>query len=69
MIDWGIIFWRSEQQEDSPMGNHKWRALLEIDLKFQHPTSLDQLTIYVDAAHTTDIKNLRSFGGHVAIMA
>eukprot|EP00957_Ditylum_brightwellii_P105298 8027111-Ditylum_brightwellii.AAC.1 len=50
------------------MNNHKWRALSETDLKFQHPTSLNQLTIYVNAAHATDIKSQRSIGGHVAIM-
>eukprot|EP00957_Ditylum_brightwellii_P000767 60579-Ditylum_brightwellii.AAC.1 len=58
----------SEIQEDILMGNHKRRTLLETDIKFQHPISLDQLTIYVDAAHVTDIKSQRSIGGHVAFM-
>eukprot|EP00957_Ditylum_brightwellii_P117722 8980484-Ditylum_brightwellii.AAC.1 len=68
-IDWGIIFWRSELQKELPMGNHKRRALSKTDLKFQHPSGLDQLTIYVDATHTMDIKSRRLIGGHVTIMA
>eukprot|EP00957_Ditylum_brightwellii_P212380 15367207-Ditylum_brightwellii.AAC.4 len=51
------------------MGNHKRRALSKTDLKFQHPSRLDQLTIYVDATHATDIKSRQSIGGHVALMA
>eukprot|EP00957_Ditylum_brightwellii_P141216 10759212-Ditylum_brightwellii.AAC.1 len=51
------------------MGNHKQRVLSETDLKFQHPSSLDQLTIYVNAAHATDIKSPRSISGHCAVIA
>eukprot|EP00957_Ditylum_brightwellii_P010666 807826-Ditylum_brightwellii.AAC.1 len=51
------------------MGNHKRRALSKTDLKFQHPSGLDQLTIYVDAVHATNIESRWSIGGHVAIMA
>eukprot|EP00957_Ditylum_brightwellii_P131352 10017684-Ditylum_brightwellii.AAC.1 len=51
------------------MGNHKRGALSETDLKFQHPSGLYQLTIYVDAAHTMDIKSRRLIGEHVAVMA
>mmetsp|Transcript_11219 Transcript_11219/g.16255 ORF Transcript_11219/g.16255 Transcript_11219/m.16255 type:complete len:123 (-) Transcript_11219:830-1198(-) len=51
------------------MGNYKRKALSKTDLKFQHSSSLDQLTIYIDAAHTTDIKSRRLIGGHVAVMA
>eukprot|EP00957_Ditylum_brightwellii_P054565 4134672-Ditylum_brightwellii.AAC.2 len=69
MIDWGIIFWRYELQEELPISNHNRRALCKADLKFQHTSSLDQLTIYVGAAHAMDIKSLRSIDGHVAVMA
>eukprot|EP00957_Ditylum_brightwellii_P038237 2890838-Ditylum_brightwellii.AAC.1 len=50
------------------MGDRKWRALLETDLKFQHPSGLDQLTINANAAHATGIKSWRSIGGHVEVM-
>eukprot|EP00957_Ditylum_brightwellii_P191462 14577143-Ditylum_brightwellii.AAC.1 len=51
------------------MGNHKTRAPSETDLKFQHPSILDQLTIYVDAANIMNIKSRILIGGHVAVMA
>eukprot|EP00957_Ditylum_brightwellii_P040365 3054766-Ditylum_brightwellii.AAC.1 len=63
------MFWRFELQEELLMGNHKRRVLSETDLKFQHPSGLDQLTIYANAAYATDIKSRKLIGGHVAVMA
>eukprot|EP00957_Ditylum_brightwellii_P071369 5425597-Ditylum_brightwellii.AAC.1 len=68
-IDWRIIFWRSEPQEELLMRNHKRRALSKTDLKFQLPSGLDQLKIYIDAAHAMGIKSRRSIGGHITVMA
>eukprot|EP00957_Ditylum_brightwellii_P160346 12206249-Ditylum_brightwellii.AAC.1 len=50
------------------MGNHKRRALLETDLKFQHPSGINQLTIYVDAAHAMDVKSRILIGRHFTVM-
>eukprot|EP00957_Ditylum_brightwellii_P149798 11408058-Ditylum_brightwellii.AAC.1 len=30
---------------------------------------MDQITIYINTAHTTNLYNCRSIGGHVAILA
>eukprot|EP00957_Ditylum_brightwellii_P204755 15340717-Ditylum_brightwellii.AAC.1 len=50
------------------MGKCQRRALSQTDLKFQHPSGIDQMTVYVDAAHIINLKNCRTIGGHVAIM-
>eukprot|EP00957_Ditylum_brightwellii_P201795 15327287-Ditylum_brightwellii.AAC.1 len=50
------------------MGNHQRRALSETDLKFPRPSRIDQLTIYVDAAHATNVNSQRSIDGHIAIL-
>eukprot|EP00957_Ditylum_brightwellii_P013948 1052463-Ditylum_brightwellii.AAC.1 len=68
-IDWGIIFWRSEQQEGLPMDNHKRRAVSETDMKFQHPISLDQFTTYSNAVDAINVKSRQSIGEYVAVIA
>eukprot|EP00957_Ditylum_brightwellii_P203719 15335925-Ditylum_brightwellii.AAC.1 len=50
------------------MGKHQRRAPSETDLKFQHPPSINQMSVYIDTVHATDARNQRSIGGHVAIM-
>eukprot|EP00957_Ditylum_brightwellii_P180062 13716865-Ditylum_brightwellii.AAC.1 len=55
-IDWGLIFWRQESRNDLPEGAHIQQALSNTDQKFIGPKKADQLAIYVDAAHATDIK-------------
>eukprot|EP00957_Ditylum_brightwellii_P112741 8594642-Ditylum_brightwellii.AAC.1 len=50
------------------MGNHQQRALSEMDMKFQHPSGINQLTIYVNATHSTCVRSQRLISRHVAIM-
>eukprot|EP00957_Ditylum_brightwellii_P165018 12563523-Ditylum_brightwellii.AAC.1 len=49
------------------MGNHQQRVLSEMDMKFQHPSGIDQLAN--DAAHATSVRSQRLISRHVATMA
>eukprot|EP00957_Ditylum_brightwellii_P070592 5363563-Ditylum_brightwellii.AAC.1 len=51
------------------MDNHNCRALLVTDMNFVQTIDINQIAIYVYAGNATDLKNCRSIGGHVAILA
>eukprot|EP00957_Ditylum_brightwellii_P174696 13302068-Ditylum_brightwellii.AAC.1 len=55
--DWGLIYWRQETHIDLPEGTHE-RISLKKD---------NQLGMYVDATHATDLKYRQSIGGQVAL--
>eukprot|EP00957_Ditylum_brightwellii_P121684 9280010-Ditylum_brightwellii.AAC.1 len=51
---------------DLPEGNNGRRLFSKTDMQFIGPEKDDQLGIYVNATHETDLKCHRSIGGQVA---
>eukprot|EP00957_Ditylum_brightwellii_P199707 15223857-Ditylum_brightwellii.AAC.1 len=60
---------KQESRDDLPKGTHIRQALSDTDQKFIGPEKADQLAIYVNAAHATDIKQRQSMGNQTALFA
>eukprot|EP00957_Ditylum_brightwellii_P035827 2715962-Ditylum_brightwellii.AAC.1 len=63
--DWGLIYWRLEENPQLGVGLHVKRGLESHGMAFIYPDKPDTLAVYVDAAHAKDLKTRRYVGAYV----